>query len=122
MKSGVNKYKSSINKLNNDEHKNKGKSLCVDDVKVHGSHHMSSGYDPISKSAVHTHDAKNNPDLPTISQDTHTSKNRCGLTSDESHNLTSSKPKAEAANVFNTLQKLKNGEGQYLGKENDIVQ
>ena len=102
MKSGVNKYKSSINKLNNDEHKiNKGKSLCVDDINVHGSHHMSSGYDPISKSAGHTHDVKNNPDLPTISQDTHTSKNRCGLTSDESHNLTSSKPKAEAANSFN---------------------
>ena len=113
MKSGVNKHKSSINKLNNDEHKiNKGKSLCVDDINVHGSHHMSSGYDPISKSAGHTHDFKNNPDLPTISQETHTSKNICGLTSDESHNLTSSKPKAEAANVFNTLKKDLSWAGQ----------
>ena len=99
------KYKSSINKLNNDEHKiNKGKSLCVDDINVHGSHHMSSGYDPISKSAGHTHDVKNNPDLPTISQDTHTSKNRCDPTLDESHNLTSSNRKPEAANGINTCQ------------------
>ena len=101
MKSGVNKYKSSINKLNNDEHKiNKGKSLCVDDINVHGSHHMSSGYDPISKSAGHTHVVINNPDLPNISQDTHTSKNRCGMTSDESHNLTLSITKAEDANTI----------------------
>ena len=109
----MNKNKSSINKLRNDEHKiNKGKSLCVDDINVHGSHHMSSGYDPISKSAGHTHDVKNNPDLPTISQDTHTSKNRCGLTSDESHNLTSSNFKAEAANGNNTCVKPQTCTGQ----------
>ena len=114
------KYKSSINKLNNDEHKiNKGKILCVDDINVHGSHHMSSGYDPISKSEGHTRDVKNNPDLPTISQDTHTSKNRCGLTSDESHNLTLSNLKPEAANSFNTSRKPQPCPGQYLNFLND---
>ena len=67
---------------------NKGKSLYVDDINVHGSHHMSSGYDPISNSAGHSHDVKNNHGTPTILRDTHTSENRCGLTSDESHDLT----------------------------------